>query len=68
MRERHKLKQNNYNNKIQRINLYFNETVEIKMNQHERFRKRFNKSSKRLSRDVVKNEQFVLFFLFIFFK
>ena len=32
IRERHKLKQNNYNDKIQRINLYFNKIVKIKMN------------------------------------
>ena len=52
----YKLKQNNCNNKIQCIDFYFNEIFEIKMNQHERFYKRFNKSLKRLSRDVVKNE------------
>ena len=66
--ERHELKQNNCDNKIQRIDFYFNEIVEIKMNQHERFYKHFNKLSKRLSRDVVKNERFVLLFLFTFFK
>ena len=66
--ERHKLKQNNCDDKIRRINLYFNEIAEIKINQHECFYKRFNKSSKRLSRDVVKNEQFVLLFLFTFLK
>ena len=38
------------------------------MNQHERFYKRFNKSSKRLFRNVIKDEQFALLFLFIFFK
>ena len=54
--ERHELKQNNCDDKIQRIYLYFNKVAEIKMNQHERFCKRFNKSSKRLFRDVVKNE------------
>ena len=68
IRERHELKQNNCNDKIRRIDFYFNEIAEIKMNQHKRFYKRFNKSSKRLSRDVVKNERFVLFFLFIFLK
>ena len=66
--ECYKLKQNNYDDKIRRIDLYFNKIFKIKMNQHERFCKHFNKSSKRLSRDVVKNERFVLFFLFIFFK
>ena len=38
------------------------------MNQHERFYKHFDKSSKRLFRNVVKNEQFIQFSLFIFFK
>ena len=32
IRERHELKQNNCDDKIRRINLYFNEIVEIKMN------------------------------------
>ena len=64
----YKLKQNNYDDKIRRINFYFNEISKIKMNQHERFCKCFNKSLKRLSRDVIKNEQFTLLFLFIFFK
>ena len=68
IRERHKLKQNNCDDKIRRIDFYFNEIVEIKMNQHEHFYKCFNKLSKRLSCDVAKNEQFVLLFLFIFFK
>ena len=56
IRERHELKQNNCDDKTRRINFYFNEIAEIKMNQHERFCKRFNKSSKRLFRDVVKNK------------
>ena len=68
IRERFELKQNNCDDKIRRIDLYFNEIVKIKMNQHERFYKCFDKSSKRLSRDVVKNERFVLLFLFISFK
>ena len=38
------------------------------MNQHERFYKHFDKSSKRLFRNVIKNEQFALLFLFTFFK
>ena len=54
--EFYKLKQNNCDNKIQRIDFYFNEIIEIKMNQHKRFYKCFNKSLKRLFRDVVKNE------------
>ena len=68
IRERHELKQNNYNDKIRRINLFFNEIIEIKINQHKHFYKRFNKLSKRLFRDVVKNEQFILLFLFTFLK
>ena len=31
-REYHELKQNNCDNKIQRIDFYFNEIIEIKMN------------------------------------
>ena len=38
------------------------------MNQHERFHKRFNESSERLFRDLIKDEWFILFLLFIFFK
>ena len=64
----YELKQNNCDDKIRRIDFYFNKILEIKMNQHKRFYKRFDKSSKRLFRDVVKDEQFVLLFLFIFFK
>ena len=66
--ECYKLKQNNCDDKIRRIDLYFNKIFEIKINQHKHFYKRFNKSSKRLSCDVVKNKRFILFFLFIFFK
>ena len=68
IRERHELKQNNCDDKIRRIDFYFNEIVEIKINQHEHFYKRFDKLSKRLSCDVVKNERFALFFLFTFLK
>ena len=32
VRERHELKQNNCDNKIRRIDFYFNEITEIKMN------------------------------------
>ena len=52
----YKLKQNNCDDKIQRIDFYFNEISEIKMNQYKRFHKRFDKSSKYLSRDVIKNK------------
>ena len=38
------------------------------MNQHKRFRKRFNELSKRLPCSLFKNEKFILFLLFIFFK
>ena len=68
IRECHELKQNNCDDKIQYIDLYFNEIIEIKMNQHKYFYKCFNKSSKRLSCNVVKDEWFVLLYLFIFFK
>ena len=54
--ERYKLKQNRCNDKLRYIDFYFNEISEIKMNQHERFRKRLNESSKRLPRDLFKNE------------
>ena len=66
--ERYKLKQNCCNNKFWCINFYSDEIFEIKMNQHERFRKRFNESSKRLSRDFFKDEWFILSFLFTLFK
>ena len=68
IRERYKLKQNNCDDKIRRIDFYFNEIIKIKMNQYERFYKHFDKSLKRLSCDIVKNKQFALFFLFTFFK
>ena len=56
IRERHELKQNNCDDKTRRIDFYFNEIIEIKMNQYKRFCKRFNKSSKRLFHDIIKNE------------
>ena len=56
IRERHELKSNNYNDKIQRIDFYLNKIIKIKINQHEYFYKRFNKLLKRLSCDVVKNK------------
>ena len=54
--ECYELKQNNYDDKTRRIDLYFNEISEIKMNQHKHFYKHFDKSSKRLSRDIIKNK------------
>ena len=66
--ERYKLKQNRCNDKLWCIDFYSDEISEIKMNQHERFRKRFNESSKRLPRDLFKDEWFILSFLLIFFK
>ena len=66
--ERYKLKQNRCNDKSWCIDFYFDEVSEIKMNQHERFRKRFNKSSERLPRDLFKDEWFILFSLLTFFK
>ena len=66
--ERYKLKQNRGNDNFWCIDFYFDEIFEVKMNQHKRFRKRFNESSKRLSRDLLKNEWFTLFLLFTFFK
>ena len=38
------------------------------MNQYKRFYKRFNKLSKHMSRNLFKNELFILFFKFILFK
>ena len=66
--ERYKLKQNRCNDKFWCIDFYFDEISEIKMIQHERFCKRLNESSKRLSRGLLKDEWLILFFLFIFFK
>ena len=66
--ERYKLKQNRCNDKFWCIDFYSDEIFEIKMNQHERFCKRLNESSERLSRGLLKDEWFILSFLFIFFK
>ena len=66
--ERYKLKQNRYNDKLRCIDFYSDEVSEIKMNQHERFRKRFDESSKRLSYGLLKDEWFTLFLLLIFFE
>ena len=66
--ERYKLRQNYCNDKLRRIDFYFDEISEVKMNQHKRFHKRFKESSKCLSRDLLKDEWFILSFLFIFFK
>ena len=66
--ERYKLKQNRCNDKLWCIDFYFNEISEIKMNQHERFRKRLDELSERLPRGLFKDEWLILFFLFIFFK
>ena len=66
--ERYKLKQNRCNDKFWCIDFYFNEISEIKMNQYERFCKRFNESSKHLSCDLFKDEWFILFLLSISFK
>ena len=54
--ERYKLKQNRCNNKLWCIDFYFDEIFEIKMNQHERFCKRFDESSNRLPRGLFKDE------------
>ena len=66
--KRYKLRQNCCNDKLWCIDFYFNEISEVKMNQHKHFRKRFDESSKRLPRDLWKDEWFILSFLFIFFK
>ena len=66
--ERYKLRQNRCNDKFRCIDFYSDEISEIKMNQHERFRKRFNESSERLPRDFLKDEWFILSLLFTFFK
>ena len=66
--ERYKLKQNRCNDKFWCIDFYSDEISEIKMNQHRRFRKRFDEPSKRLPRDLLKDEWFILSFLFISFK
>ena len=66
--ERYKLEQNRCNDKFWCIDFYFDEIFEVKMNQHERFRKRLNESSKRLLRDLLKDEWFILSLLFTSFK
>ena len=66
--ERYKLKQNRCNDKLWCIDFYSDEVFKIKMNQHERFRKRFDESSKRLSRGLFKDEWLTLFLLLTFFK
>ena len=66
--ERYKLKQNRCNGKLRCINFYFDEISEIKMNQHECFCKRFDESSERLSCGLLKDEWFILSFLFTLFK
>ena len=66
--ERYKIKQNCCNDKLWCIDFYFNEISEVKMNQHERFRKRFDESSKRLPRDLFKDKWLILSFLLTFFK
>ena len=66
--ERYKLRQNRCNDKLWCIDFYSDEISEIKMNQHERFRKRFDEPSKRLPRDLLKNEWLILSSLLTFFK
>ena len=66
--ERYKLKQNRCDGKLWCISFYFNKISEIEMNQHERFYERLNKSSKRLSCAVLKDEWLILFFLLTSFK
>ena len=66
--ERYKLKQNCCNNKFWCIDFYSDEISKIKINQHERFCKRFDELSKRLPRDLLKDEWFILSFLLTFFK
>ena len=66
--ERYKLKQNRCNDKFWCIDFSSDEISEVKMNQHEHFCKCLDELSKRLSRDFFKDEWFILFFLFTFFK
>ena len=66
--ERYKLKQNRCNDKFWCIDFYFDEIFEVKINQHERFRKCFDESSKRLPHGLLKDEWFILSFLLTFFK
>ena len=66
--ERYKLKQNRCNDKLWCIDFYSDEISEIKMNQHERFRKRFDEPSERLPRDLLKDEWLILSLLLTSFK
>ena len=66
--ERYKLKQDHCNDKLWCINFYSDKISQIEMNQHERFYKRLDESSKRLSRDLLKDEWLILSSLFTFFK
>ena len=66
--ECYKLKQDRCNDKFWCIDFYFDKISEIKINQHERFRKRFDESSERLPCDLLKDEWFILSFLFTLFK
>ena len=66
--ERYKLKQNCCNDKFWCIDFYSDKIFEIKRNQHKRFYKCFNESSKRLLRGLFKNEWSTLFLLFTHFK
>ena len=64
----YKLRQNRCNDKFWCIDFYSDEVSEIKMNQHERFCKRFDESLKRLPRGFFKDEWLILSLLFILFK
>ena len=65
--ERYKLKQNCFIDKLWCMDFYFNKFSKIKMNQYERFYKRFNELSKCLFRDFLQDKWFILSFLFIIF-
>ena len=66
--ERYKLKQNRCNDKFWCIDFYSNKIFEVKMNQHERFYKCLDESSKHLPCDLFKDEWLILSFLLTFFK
>ena len=66
--ERYKLEQNRCNGKSWCIDFYSDEIFKVKMNQHERFRKRLDESSERLPRDLLKDEWLTLSSLLILFK
>ena len=66
--ERYKLRQDRCNDKLWCIDFYSDEISEVKMNQHERFCKRLDESSKRLPCGLLKDEWFILSSLLIFFK